>query len=134
MEAEQDKLEQSITVFNEQTKIDIYATSISILHDLIQASNTHLKEEQLNEMDFHLTVNYLQLILSELKLNMISSASDHYKRLMEDLNRRYPIEICNKQLEILHRLCGSINMEIQRLDCKINIELIFQFINGINPD
>lgn len=106
---EYEKLKEDVAFAIATTKIDLYATSVTLNKDAIKGLSDR-ENRGTDELEFHMIVNYLQLILSEIQAGFIDDAFVHREKMLTDTGNRKP-QLTSKEIDMIHRLCGFICSE-----------------------
>lgn len=119
------KLKEEVAFALFTTKIDLFATSVTLNKDAIKRV-LDKSSQRTDELEFHMIVNYLQLILCEIKAGFIGDAVEHRNKMLIDAKK---LLLTTEQTNLIHRLCGYICSECNNRQIKdMRITDIFNHI------
>lgn len=122
---EYEKLKEEVSFALFTTKIDLFATAVTLNKDAIKRVSDK-SSQRTDELEFHMIVNYLQLILCEIKAGFIGDAVEHRNKMLIDAKK---LLLTTKQTNLIHRLCGYICSECNNRQIKdMRITDIFNYI------
>lgn len=125
------KLKEEVAFALFTTKIDLFATAVALNKDAIKRVSNK-SSQRTDELEFHMIVNYLQLILCDIQAGFMDDAIIHKKTMVRDVRNRTP-RLNTRQINMVHRLCGFISAECNNRHIDdIGVTDIFSHIENID--
>lgn len=106
---EYNQLAREVSFALTTTKIDLYATAVTLNKDNIKGVSNPGSQET-DEFEFHMIENYLQLILCDIQAGFMDDAIIHKETMVRDVENRNP-RLNTRQMNMVHRQCGLISAE-----------------------